>query len=664
MNYRNDDNQDDPRTTRQHASNVNTNTNINIDNENENEKEHENECKSESDNEEGSKPTTRKRRISTRIKNQTRKNNKRSSKTEESTKTTKRQKASTNENSHKNNDATSTKQKKQDDELYQSTIAEIPMGSEAAKMMTTFGDGSRPDPEALKLALMGTRRALQISIMDARKVRRRLQADYREAQSVLTVKYDKRKMNKPPPTVAAAREWVAEQQQQQQQQQQQPSGDGDEPCTPTKASAASLSLSSPPSTKSNSAKKVTATANSIDPKLLYRVLAEGTDKLSYSHKCGFHMEELTHLYPEEMRAFRRCHEMYEDFNESKDVDAKEDEANGENDNGDSKAAGKTSNTNNANGDNEGDDDNNKTDDDDDVDGGHLRERAANFDFRTDQMKNDWYVEYSKVRLGSFLPSKSTSTTSTTITKKNKQYRSSLEREWDKLRKVGRHARGEWENLNAKAVRFLHWLGFDPPNLYPPDEETTQALAFLAYDRLGRIVEKAICLRNETDPRARSLCELPPGNQLSKEDVTRALKDPDVKPATVYYYDETTTNTTGEVGGNGGKLASSSVARCGDAPSSFLSSHSIQLYFGPGWEDRLELEMEEMIASAKGGANHRLTEEERMVRNHELELLARISKPPEKEGVLLEALVQKHREQQQESKRQQEADKAEDEEEGH
>ena len=50
----------------------------------------------------------------------------------------------------------------------------------------------------------------------------------------------------------------------------------------------------------------------------------------------------------------------------------------------------------------------------------------------------------------------------------------------------------------------------------------------------------------------------------------------------------------------------------------------------------------MIASAKG-AHNRLSEEERMVRNHELELLTKISKPPEKEGVLLEALVMKHRE---------------------
>jgi len=172
--------------------------------------------------------------------------------------------------------------------------------------------------------------------------------------------------------------------------------------------------------------------------------------------------------------------------------------------------------------------------------------------------------------------------------------------------------GEWENISSKAVRFLHWLGFDPPNLYPPDEETTQALAFLAYDRLGRIVEKAIFLRNELDENFRSLCELPQGEQLSVEDIERALNDPDIKPATVYGTEDAET------------------------------SSSIQLYFGPGWEDRLELEMEEMVALAKGNQD-RLSEEEKMVRKHEMELLAKISAPPQRGGDQLEELVKKHKE---------------------
>ena len=45
----------------------------------------------------------------------------------------------------------------------------------------------------------------------------------------------------------------------------------------------------------------------------------------------------------------------------------------------------------------------------------------------------------------------------------------------------------------------------------------------------------------------------------------------------------------------------------------------------------------MIASARGNGNQ-ISEEERMVRNHEMELLDKISAPPGKDGVHLEELV--------------------------
>ena len=64
-------------------------------------------------------------------------------------------------------------------------ISQIPMGKQAAKMMIAFGDGPNPNPEALSLALLGTRRVLQIAIMDARKVRRRLQQHFQDAQNSL-----------------------------------------------------------------------------------------------------------------------------------------------------------------------------------------------------------------------------------------------------------------------------------------------------------------------------------------------------------------------------------------------------------------------------------------------------------------------------------------------
>ncbi len=434
---------------------------------------------------------------------------------------------------------------------YDDAISQIPMGKEAAKMMTTFGDGPHPLPDPLELALMGTRKALQCSIMDARKVRRRLQKEYREAQSLMA-KYSaskSKKSNKSNPTVAAAAAWASEQQQQQQQQQQSASAaTKNNPSSPTAAptesngdtNGESLNECEQNETTGTPSKKeeARATANSLDPRLVYRALAEGTDKLAYAHKCGFHMEELTHLYPEEMRAYQRWNDMHEEYSESKADEGNMNEGgNDDNKNNDGDAA----NPNKLNNDTE-----------DEPNGGHLRERAANFDYRTDKMKNDWYVEYAKVRQGSFLPSS------------RRVRRTKVEVEWDRLRKLkkGRHAAGEWENISGRAVRFLHWLGFDPPNLYPPDEETTQALAFLAYDRLGRIVEKAIFLRNEKDKNAQSLWELSGGEQLTVDDIKRALDDPDVKPATVY-------------GGDDAKAAS-----------------SVQLYFGPGWEDRLELEMEE------------------------------------------------------------------------
>mmetsp|Transcript_14157 Transcript_14157/g.29158 ORF Transcript_14157/g.29158 Transcript_14157/m.29158 type:complete len:206 (+) Transcript_14157:1110-1727(+) len=199
------------------------------------------------------------------------------------------------------------------------------------------------------------------------------------------------------------------------------------------------------------------------------------------------MEELTHLYPEEMRAFQRCHEMHEDFNESKEKGGKKN-ANGTGTGGDNNAGDADGDADDANGDktkaekDSNSANNNKNDDDSDR--GHLREQAANFDFRTDQMKNDWYVEYSKVRLGSFLPSKGGggSSGSKSLNSSTRNRRSKTERDWDKLRKIKKECH--------------------------------------AYDRLGRIVEKAIFLRNEHDSEATSLWELPFGKQLSEEDIER------------------------------------------------------------------------------------------------------------------------------------------------
>ena len=49
----------------------------------------------------------------------------------------------------------------------------------------------------------------------------------------------------------------------------------------------------------------------------------------------------------------------------------------------------------------------------------------------------------------------------------------------------------------------------------------------------------------------------------------------------------------------------------------------------------------MVASLKG-SNHQISEEERMVRNHEMELLTKMSAPPGRDGDHLEILVKNHK----------------------
>jgi len=154
-------------------------------------------------------------------------------------------------------------------------------------------------------------------------------------------------------------------------------------------------------------------------------------------------------------------------------------------------------------------------------------------------------------------------------------------------------------------------------LRPPDEETARALAFLAYDFLGKIVEKAIFLRRlleREESRANpSLClaetdedilEMLPGEQLSPEDIKRAMEDSTVLSAPLY---NTATEDDGEC--------------------------KPQLYFGPGFEERLEMEMDEIVL----GKKHSLTEEEKAIRKSEEELFAKMKKPPVKLDCLTDVL---------------------------
>lgn len=111
----------------------------------------------------------------------------------------------------------------------------------------------------------------------------------------------------------------------------------------------------------------------------------------------------------------------------------------------------------------------------------LYERMGNFDARTNNMNSNSYIQFADVRKGSFLPRKELDSKS---------------KEWAKSRSVRMKGRPSgkkqttWTNLHPSSVVFLHWLGFDPmSSLPPPDEDTAQALGFLAHDFLGKIVEK-------------------------------------------------------------------------------------------------------------------------------------------------------------------------------
>jgi hypothetical protein len=347
-------------------------------------------------------------------------------------------------------------------EKYQEQISLIPMGKEGAKMMTTFGDGPRPIPESLQKALLGTRKSLQIAILDARALRRRAKQTFDQHRQKLS------KIN-----VSSLKE-----------------------------------------------------ANELDPEMMYRCL-KSHDKLSYSPPSGFELEQLETLFPEEMNSYQRWNDMYQ---KSQEKDESETEEGKDSKNKKEKEPQEPEPQNSL--------------------GGHLQERAAQFDARTDQMKQEWYLKFSQVRQGSFLP-------------RGRKRKSAEEKQWDTQRKrqIGAGKRNEWEALSLCSVRFLHWLGFTPSSIRPPNEDTTQALAFLGHDFMGRIVEKAIYMKTEKS--MGEIWELLKGHQLAPADIDAALQDPELVPKSLLSF------------GNGTS-----------------KQPSVQRYFGPGFEQRLELEMEE------------------------------------------------------------------------
>lgn len=425
---------------------------------------------------------------------------------------------------------------------------DIPLGKQGAQMITTFGDGRRPIPAAVSAALQGARGMLQVAIQDARHVRRKQKALYRSAKDSLKAEQP----HKPAPS--NKQQWSTE--------------------------------------------------------ILFRA-SEGYDSLAYDPKCGFGIEDVRQLFPEEMNAYSRWNEMHvaataaDEEEKEGIVTAADDEDDGDADGATDAAATSTT-----------------RDDDDDNGGeadplgkphqssdmiGHLRERASQFDLRTDKMQGEWYLKYAVLRQGSFLPRR--------VGAKGKN---TLDATWEVARKQqqrvgGGGQQGVWAHMSAATVRFLHWVGFDPASaLPPPSEDVTCALAFLGYDFYGRIVEKAIFLRNvekqklagEEVNEAAALLELDPGEQLTEADILRAMEDPDIKPVPLY--------------------SSATNKKLGP-----------QLYFGPGFEDRLEMELDEMMWRSTAGSSSsskKVSDEDLEIRRQEDELFAQLAKPPTRDGI--------------------------------
>ena len=407
-------------------------------------------------------------------------------------------------------------------------LEEIPFGKMGERMLVTFGDGTQPHLDVISSALLGTRSCLQRAILDARALHRKDKEKWHQARAAAMM-HD--------------------------------------------------SSSVKDQMKKTTGGELTATVLTGDSELSFRALG-GIDPLRFDTPCGFGIEQLNTLFPEEMSAYQRWKKMHKAYVENSADDIKQ-----------SKISNYEDDTNNKN----------KEDTEEDGDDGtldycgRLTLRLANFDARTTEMGDDSYLKFADYRRGSFL-SKNTGAATADVKewKQNKQQK-----------KRGRPKRTNWQNLHHSCVVFLHWVGFDQRSaLSPPNEETTQALGFLAHDFFGKIVEKAVSLRLESTSskgKARKLfgseepiLELTGGDQLEIDDIKRSLAE--VKMNSLY------SSTDVELG-NSSKIA--------------------QLYFGPGFEDRLELELDEIFGPKK----KKLSAQELERRKDEETLFSGIAAPP-------------------------------------
>ena len=409
-------------------------------------------------------------------------------------------------------------------------LDEIPFGKMAERMLVTFGDGTQPHLDVISSALLGTRSCLQRAILDARALHRKNKEQWHQARA---------------------------------------------------AAVMHKSSSMKDQIKKTTVGELTATVASIgDSELSFRALS-GIDPLRFDTPCGFGIEQLNTLFPEELSAYQRWKKMHKAYTDNSADDIKQTKELDDEDD--------TNNKNKEGTEEDGDDCTNDY-------SGRLTMRLANFDARTTEMGDDSYLKFADYRRGSFLPKNTGAPTADLKEwKENKQQK-----------KRGRpKQRTNWQNLHHSCVVFLHWVGFDQRSaLSPPNEETTQALGFLAYDFFGKIVEKAVSLRLESTSskgKARTLfgseepiLELTGGDQLEIDDIKRSLAE--VKMNSLY-------SSTDVDLGNSSKIA--------------------QLYFGPGFEDRLELELDEIFGPKK----KKLSAIELERRKDEETLFSGIAAPP-------------------------------------
>mmetsp|Transcript_11072 Transcript_11072/g.16333 ORF Transcript_11072/g.16333 Transcript_11072/m.16333 type:complete len:193 (+) Transcript_11072:2704-3282(+) len=131
------------------------------------------------------------------------------------------------------------------------------------------------------------------------------------------------------------------------------------------------------------------------------------------------------------------------------------------------------------------------------------------------------------------------------------------------------------------------------------------------------IEQAIFLKclsrqkNSVDPDF--VLELKGGEQLEVEDIERSLADTNVNIKPLY-------NSSNSV-----------LDQCAEAS---------QLYFGPGFEDRLEMEIEQMVMGKIPKAQ--VTEKEKEIRMKEDALFSKLAAPPTLLGGVMDVLGDEHR----------------------